>query len=193
MPAHSRLYPVFTIMWRHNVRLSTTHSPTPPLPYYCSSYSGYSSPLSPRSGERYPLPYLAALFSLTLDAGDDCSRPLSSFARTEPPAPDNGNFSLHLATPRPIRGRAILRGNAAADLPSAGGVGPGPARLRRRGTRLRDHAVPFAAEDEEGSNPLPPRYLATDSLASVSDHRRLHQIHTETLRFGVLRPRSPLL
>jgi hypothetical protein len=134
-----------------------------------------------------------ALFSLTPDAGDHCSRPLASFARTEPPAPDTGNFSLHLATPRPVRGMAILRGDTAADLPSAGGVGLGPARLRRRRSRLRDHAVPLATEDEEGSNPLPLRFLATDSLASVSDHRRLHQIHTETLRFGVLRARSSLL
>jgi hypothetical protein len=28
-------------------RLTATHSPTPSLPYYCSSYSGYSRPLSP--------------------------------------------------------------------------------------------------------------------------------------------------
>jgi hypothetical protein len=65
--------------------------------------------------------------------------------------------------------------------------------VRRRRSRRREHAVPFATEDEEGSNPLPPRFVATDSLASVSDHRRLHQIPTEMLRFGVLRAKSSLL
>ena len=108
-------------------------------------------------------------------------------------APDYGNFAFHLASPRPLRGRAILRGDAAADLPSGCGVGPGPAQLRRRRTRLRLHAVPFATEDKAGSNPLRTRYPASDSLPSVSDLGRLHQIHTETLRFGVVRPRSPLL
>jgi hypothetical protein len=138
-------------------------------------------------------PFLATLFSLTPDAGVHCSRPLAYFARKEPPAADTGNFSLHLAPSRPVRGRAIFRGDAAADLPSAGGVGTGPARVRRRRSRRREHAVSFATEDEEGSNPLPPRFVATDSLASVSDHRRLHQIHTETLRFAVLRAKSSLL
>jgi hypothetical protein len=127
------------------------------------------------------------------NAGDNCSRPLASFARTEPAAAVYGNFSIHLASPGALRGRAKFRSDAAADLPSAGGVGPGPPRFRRRGRRVRDHAVPFATEDEEESNPLPVRNVTTDSLASVSDHRRRHQIHTETLRFGVLRPRSPLL
>jgi hypothetical protein len=30
-----------------SLRLTATHSPTPPLPYYCSSYSSYSIPLPP--------------------------------------------------------------------------------------------------------------------------------------------------
>jgi hypothetical protein len=71
---------------------------------------GLQSPPSSRSGERYHLPFLATLFSLTPDAGVHCSRPLACFARKEPPAPDTVNFSLHLAPSRPVRGRAIFRG-----------------------------------------------------------------------------------
>jgi hypothetical protein len=65
--------------------------------------------------------------------------------------------------------------------------------VRRRRSRRREHAVPFATEDEEGSNPLPPRFVATDSLASVSDHQRRHQIQTHPLRFDLVGTKSPVL
>jgi hypothetical protein len=167
---------------------------TLPLPYPNIVHHLVATvPPTSRSGERHPLPFLAALFSLTPNAGEHCSRPLASFARTQPAAAVYGNFSLHLASPRALRGRAKVGSDAAADLPSAGGVGPGPPRFRRRGRRVRDHPVLFATQDEEESNPLPARNVATDSLDSVDDHRRRPQIHKEKLRFGVLRPRSPLL
>jgi hypothetical protein len=135
-------------------------------------------PPSSRSDARYPLLFLPTLFSLTPDAGGHCGRPLACFAWKEPPAPDTGNFSLHLAPSRRVRGRAIFPGDAAADLPSAGGVRTGPGRVCRRRSRRREHAVPFTSENEGGSNPLPPRFVATDSFDSVSDHRRLPLIPT---------------
>jgi hypothetical protein len=127
------------------------------------------------------------------DAAVHCSRPLGFFARKEPPAPDTGKFSLHLAPSPPVHGRAIFGGDAAADLPSAGGLGTGPARVRRRRSRRREHALPFASEDEEGSHPLPPRFVASDSLATVSDPQRRHQIQTHPLRFDLVGTKSPVL
>jgi hypothetical protein len=172
------------------LRLTATHHPSPPLRYYCSSDRGYSLPLSPAAASATLSPP-SRHSSLTPDAGDYCSRPLASFARTLSAAPDYGNFAFHLASPRPLRGRTILRGDATADLPSPGGVGPGPPRLRRRGGRVGHHAQPFATEED--SNPLPATNVATDWFASISDNRRRHQIHTDTLRFGVLGTTSPLL
>jgi hypothetical protein len=168
------------VFWFWWFRLTATHHPSPPLRYYCSSDRGYSLPLSP-----------AAVSAILSPSSRHSS--LSRQMRTLPAAPDYGNFAFHLASPRPLRGRAILRGDAAADLPSPGGVGPSPPRLRRRGGRVRHHAQPFATEAEEDSNPLPATNIATVWFASISDNRRRHQIHTDPLRFGVLGTTSPLL
>jgi hypothetical protein len=65
--------------------------------------------------------------------------------------------------------------------------------VRRRRSRRREHALPFASEDEEGSHPLPPRFVASDSLATVSDPQRRHQIQTHPLRFDLVGTKSPVL
>jgi hypothetical protein len=88
---------------------------------------------------------------------------------------------------RRVCGRPIS-GEAAADLPREGHVGAGPRRLCGRRSRGAQQAGPVASEDEEAANPIPPRFVATASFLSRSEHRRLPQIRTSSLRFLLFRP-----
>jgi hypothetical protein len=116
--------------------------------------------------------------------------PLPCFSWKTPPVPHPGKFALHFSPSRRVYGSRTRSGDAAADLPAEGRIGAGSGRLRGRQSRVREHTIPFATEDEAATNPLPPRIFATTSFVSFSELRRHPQIRTCPLRFVVLRPKS---
>jgi hypothetical protein len=58
------------------------------------------------------------------------------------------------------------------DTVAEGGLSAGPGRLRRRRSRGREQTLPFATEDKEATNLLPPRFVATASFVSFSGRCR---------------------
>jgi hypothetical protein len=116
--------------------------------------------------------------------------PPACFSRKTSPAPQPGNFALHFSPSRRVCGRRLCSGDGSA---GGRGLGAGPGRLRGRRSRGRQQTLPFATEDEEATNPLPPRFFATTSFVSFSELRRLPRIRTWPLRFVVLRAKSSVL
>jgi hypothetical protein len=79
------------------------------------------------------------------------------------------------------------------NLPREGRVGAGPRRVCGRRSRGAHQAGPVATEDEEAANTSPPRFVATASFVSRSEHRRLPRIRTSSLRFLFFRSKSSVL
>jgi hypothetical protein len=177
----------------HGLRLSAALNPSPPLPYHCSSFRGNSSrlhPAAPRatafSSSRSPSlsrqMQEVTVLSPRLLLVEDAARATAKKLRAPLLSPS-----------RRVCGRRVCSGDEAADLLAEGGLGAGPGRLRRRRSGGREQPLPFTTEDEEATNLLPPRFVATASFVSVSDLQRLPQIRTWTLRFIVLRAKSSVL